>query len=219
MELASDLNNQEFDGAVNPDSRLVVQFFSKPVQNNFESEKQGRPIFEDVDFVKIYVPGDATSVTITPARADHKKRFPLHWAHYQNQHAGDAREIGTPIAQWPRVSAAQAEELRAVKFFTVESIAHASDSQLQGLGMVAGMSPFAFRDHAIRFLQIASDDKKVRELEDAKSKMENELAETRKEMAEMRAMMEALTKPVKVGENDPEAGRNKGGRPPKVDRG
>lgn len=212
--IASDLNNPEYAGASNPDARLAVQFYSKPMQNEFESEKQGRPIFYDCDFVKIFVPGDSTSVIDVPVREDHKKRFPLHWAHYQNKHGGDSKEIGTPLSHWPRLSQAQVEELRALKFYTVENVAGASDANLQRLGMVAGMSPYAFRDHAIRFLNLAKNDSTAQAAEERAKALEAENAQlkadtaaelakmredTEKAMAEMRAMVAAATVKGKPG--------------------
>jgi hypothetical protein len=74
--LASDLDNPDYTGATNPDSRLAVMFYSKPIENEFQSMAQGRPIFEDRDFVKIFVPGDPTTVVDTFVREDHKARFP-----------------------------------------------------------------------------------------------------------------------------------------------
>ena len=201
--LPSDLNNPDYAGPINPDSRLAVQFYSKPIQNEFESIKQGRPIFEDRDFVKIMVPGDPTSIIDTFVREDHKERFPLHWAHYQNKHGGDSKEIGTPLSQWPRVTPAQAEELRALKFYTVEGIAGASDAQLQRIGMIAGMSPYSFRDHAMRFLKTAQSDSVAQEAE-AKAKaleaekqalveqMALDKAENERKFAEMQAQIAAL---------------------------
>lgn len=182
--VASDLNNPEYVGATNPDARLAVLFYAKPLQNEFESEKQGRPIFFDVDFVRIQVPGDTTTVIDTPVREEHKKRFPLHWAHYQNKHGGDAKEIGTPLSQWSRLSQSQVEELRALKFYTVESVANASDAGLQKLGMVAGTSPYAFRDHAIRFLAIAKDDATAQASEDRAKALEAQIESMRKETDE-----------------------------------
>ena len=79
--LASDLNNPEFVGASNPDARLSVVFFSKPLKNNFRTEQEGRPIFDDCDMVRIYVPGDDKNIVETFVRDDHKRRFPLQWAH------------------------------------------------------------------------------------------------------------------------------------------
>lgn len=195
-KVASDLDNTDFAGAVNPDSRLAVQFYTRPLQNEFESDKQGRPIFQDVDFVKIFVPGDTTTIIDVPVREEHKKRFPLHWAHFQNKHGGDSKEIGTPLSQWPRLSASQVEELRALKFYTVENIAAASDANLQRLGMVAGMSPYAFRDHAIRFLNIAKGDASAQAAEERVKALEAENAklreDTEKKMAELQAQMAAI---------------------------
>jgi hypothetical protein len=194
--LASDLNNPDYQGASNPDSRLAVQFYSRPVQNEFESEKQGRPIFTDVDFVRIFVPGDQTSAIDTFAREEHKKRFPMHWAHYQNKHGGDPKEIGTPLSQWPRLTQSQVEELRALKFFTVESVANAADVSLQNIGMVAGMSPFAFRDHAKRFLQVARGDAVAQEAESRAKALDEENKRLREaqeaQAATLAAMQEQL---------------------------
>lgn len=195
--IASDANNPEFVGAHNPDSKLTVLFYSRAVQNTFQTEQQGRPIFDDVDFVKIHLPGDKNNIVDVPAREDHKARFPLHWAHYQNKRGGDQRLVGkTPISHWPRVTAAQAEELRAMQFLAVEDVAGASDSQIQRLGMIAGMSPYAFREAAQRFMQLAAGEagvtqaeQRVKELEEQSAR---EKAEFNERMAEMQKQIAAL---------------------------
>jgi len=200
--LASDLNNPDYVGATNPDARLAVRFFSQPVQNEWESQRQGRPIFQDVDFVEIQVPGDTTSKIVQAVREDHKKRFPLHWAHYQNNKGGEESAVGTPLSQWQRITPAQAEELRALKFKTVESIAYASDSNLQSLKMIAGMSGYALRDHAKRFLSLAQEDAQAGQNEERAKKMEEEnqalkdqLAKQAETLAEMQAAIAELAKP------------------------
>lgn len=210
--LASDANNPEFTGAHNPDSRLAVQFYSKPVQNEWETAKQNRAIFQDVDYVRIIVPGDSTSIIDVPVREDHKARFPMHWAHYQNKHGGDASEIGTPLSQWPLITASQGEELRALKFKTVESIAHASDQNIQRIGMLAGMGAYAFRERAQRFLKVALDDSTVQAAEERAKAAEEETKklreETEQKMAALREEMEA-----KIAQA---AAPKKRGRKPKV---
>ena len=155
--LASDDQNPEFVGAKNPDSALIVEFYTRPVQNMFQSSKQGRPIFDDVIYVKINVPGVKDMLWDTPARSDHKMRFPIQWAHYMNKTQGDAREIGTPLAEWSAVTRSQAEEFRSLKFFTVESIANASDANINNLGMMGGISPYALREKARAYLKAATD--------------------------------------------------------------
>ena len=82
--IASDDNNPNFVGQRNPDSALSVLFYSKAMQNEFESKKQGRPIFFDVDMVRIFLPGDDKNIIDTFARDDHKERFPRQWEHYRN---------------------------------------------------------------------------------------------------------------------------------------
>lgn len=152
MALASDASNRDFDGASNPDARLYVEFYINPIQNDFKTEQAGRPIFEDVTFVKIQVPGDNTFNVNTVAREDHKQRFPHHWAQFQNAHGADLQAIGTPLSQWAFLSKSVVEELKHQKYMTVEQIAGASDSQIGNLGMSAGHSPYDLRKRAIAYL-------------------------------------------------------------------
>lgn len=182
----------------NPDAGLYVQFYSKPVQNQFQTQLQGRAIYEDVDFVKIILPGDKHNIIDTFARDDHKARFPLQWAHYQNSH-GEKAEMGTPLSQWPLISASKAEELRAMNFRTVESIAHASDSQLEKLGMAAGMAAHAFRDRAIRYLAAAKDEstlnqeaERAKKLEEENAQMKAALDKQANDMEQMKQMIAEL---------------------------
>jgi hypothetical protein len=189
--LASDANNPEFAGAHNPDSRLFAQFYSKPIQNAFKSEKEGRPIFEDVVMVKIMTPGNNLNIIDTFARDDHKQRFPLQWAHFQNMKSGEA-VAGTPLTAWPLLTAAQCEEMKFYKFFTVESIAHASDQQLQSIGMVAGMSGFALRERAQRFLDLASKEATSNADAEKMKRLEAENANTAAALAALQEQMAAL---------------------------
>lgn len=153
MSLASDLNNREFVGATNPDSLLHVTFYTKAIRDNYKSEKEGRPIFFDVPYVRILTPGNQLSEIDTPAREDHKQRFPLHWAAFENSQGKGEQIIGTPVEEWASITRSEAESLKAMKFFTVEQIAGASDLQSQRLGMNSTM----LRQKAKAFLASAQD--------------------------------------------------------------
>jgi len=175
------------------DSRLNVRFESRPVKNDFQSEKEGRPIFEDRDFIIISVPGDNTLTSIAEVREDHKARFPLHWAHYQNTHGDDPKLVGTPISQWPLVTPAMAEELRYLKFHTVESLATASDAQLQAFGMKVGMSGNMLRSRAQNFLKVAGDESILHRQNEEMTKLREENASIRAETdAKLAAMQEQM---------------------------
>ncbi len=196
--IASDDANPDFVGQRNPDRSLSVLFYSKPFRNNFESEKQGRPIFTDMDMVKIITPGDDKNIIDTFAREDHKERFPLQWQHYVNKREGDQQLVGkTPLTAWQRLTPSQAEELRAMKFISVDDIAYASDAAIQRIGMAGGMAPHAFREAAQRFLKLAAGESEAAEQAERTRAAEAENQQLRQRMAEMEARLTAMaTAPV-----------------------
>jgi len=174
------------------DSRLQVRFYKRPVQQDQETQEAGRPIFKEFDFVHICVAGDTLTEIDTYVLNSHKQRFPQQWANYQNRvGANDDQVIGTPVAEWPLVSKSQAEELRAMKFHTVESIAGASDQQLQRMGMAAGMSPYAFRDKAKAFLNLATTAAETDKREQELNALREELAKKEQETAKIKAETDA----------------------------
>ncbi len=176
----------------NADSRLQVRFYKRPVQQEQESLEAGRPIYKEFDFVHICVAGDTLTEIDTYVLPSHKTRFPIQWANYMNrQGANEPEVVGTPVAEWPLVSKSQAEELRAMKFHTVESIAGASDQQLQRLGMAAGMSPYAFRDKAKSFLNLATSSAETDKREQEINSLKEELAKKDLETAKMKAETDA----------------------------
>jgi len=184
MALPSDQNNA--------DSRLQVRFYKRPVQQEQESLDAGRPIFKEFDFVHICVAGDTLTEIDTYAYASHKTRFPIQWANYMNrQGANDVEVVGTPVSEWPLVSKSQAEELRAMKFHTIESIAGASDQQVQRMGMAAGMSPYAFRDKAKAFLNLATNAAETDKRESEINFLKEELAKKNQETAKIKAETDA----------------------------
>ena len=176
------------------DSRLAVQFYKKSMKQEDASNEAGRPIFKEFDFVRIMIPGDNLTEIDTYAQESHKQRFPRQWAHYQNQTAGHEDIVGTPLDQWPQVTRSQAEELRGLKFHTVESIADCSDQQLQRIGMVAGMSPHNFRIKAKAFLNLANDSAEVAQREAELQALKEENAKIKAETdAKLTAMQEQMS--------------------------
>jgi len=185
--LASDGNNPNFVGAHNPDAALVVKFYSRAVHQPFESIKENRPIFNDVDYIMIHSPGNQLNIIDTPVTGEHRMRFRAQWADYQAG-KGSGMEHGTPVSAWSFLSPAQAEEFKAVKFYTVEQLANASDLQLQSLGMVGGMAPMAIRERAKAFLSQAAEHAPA--------------AAQAQENAELKAQLAALTAQVQAMARD-----------------
>ena len=197
----------------NADSRLSVRFYKRAIKQEDASTEAGRPIYKEFDFVNICVAGDNLTEIDTFALENHKQRFPLHWAQYINKLGNDNEGYeGTPLSEWPLVSKSQAEELRGLKFHTVEAVANASDQQLQRIGMVAGMSPYAFRDKAKSFLNLAdktaeSDkrDQEINALKEELAKKEQETAKIKQETDAKLALMQEQMATIlaAVGEKKP----------------
>ena len=197
----------------NANSRLAVYFHKKSKQNELKSEQEGRPIFEDVIYIRKMVPGDNLNIIDRPMYESDKNEFPMQWAHFQNKQGSEQMITGTPLIEWPLLTTAQAEELRGIKFYTVENIADASDAQLQRIGMMAGMSPHSFRDKARLFLSkakgLAEDSKREEELNNLREENAKIKAETDAKLAAMQEQMANIL--AAVGEKKPR------GRKPKVE--
>lgn len=137
------------------DGRLAIKFYKGTFEDPVATQVEGRPMFKEMDCICIQVPGDALNEIDRPVYESDKTRFPIQWANYRNRQDAEGSYEGTPLAEWPLITRSQAEGLRSQRFYTVESIATASDQQLQSVGMLAGMSPYTLRDKARLFIDSA----------------------------------------------------------------
>ena len=94
---------------------------------------------------------------------------------------------------WFLLRASQAEELKAMKFRTVDSIAGASDAAIAKLGMMAGMAPHAFRTKAQGFLAAAQNSTMAEQREAELKAAQDREAAMQAEMASLKAQVEHLT--------------------------
>lgn len=114
-------------------SGIFPKFFMKPVQNHAKSAEEGRPIFEDVEFIEIMIAGDAKSQVESKVSQKHIDRWPREYEAFKN--GLEATVTGTPITEWPAITASRAAELKALKIFTVEALAEIPDTAIQRIGM------------------------------------------------------------------------------------
>lgn len=128
-------------------TNLHVEFYTEPVENPAKTREQGRPIFEDKEFVRIKFPGDKHRVHVAPADEQslrdpqtndwltYKDRFPAHYEAFR-KNAVFVGE-GTPIDEAPFLTASKKAELKGVNIHTVESLADLPDSNLSKMGVGA----------------------------------------------------------------------------------
>jgi hypothetical protein len=171
------------------DSKLHVQFYLRPMIQLTESDNANRPIFRDVEHVRIMVPGDKLSIIDRCASSDDISRFPDHYAKFK---AGEGQQIvGTRLEAVPFLTRSMVEEFKFFGIITVEQLADASDSVGQKF-----MGFHQYKQKAQKFLEAANGtDARVTALE----KMVEDLKAAAAEKEEaMTKVMKPAGQPVKV---------------------
>lgn len=126
---------------------LHVEFFMDAVENPRRSREEGRPIFEDKEFVRIRIVGDPKNTIVSEAHepkgrdrdtgeiVTYATRFPEHYRLFK---AGEGQKLdGTPLTEVPWLTAGRREELKHFNVLTVEGLAQLDGSALQRLGLNA----------------------------------------------------------------------------------
>jgi hypothetical protein len=126
---------------------LHITFHVEAVKNEAASQTEGRPIFDDVEFVTIKFVGDKHNELVAPAHSFGSVRNPdtnerltyaqQFWKHYEAfQRNMEMRESGSPLEELG-LSQAKIKELNASNVYTVEGLAGLDGTFLQKLGMGA----------------------------------------------------------------------------------
>ena len=115
------------------DSSMLCIFYKRPIHNEVLSAQHGRPMYVDMDYVRIQQPGETSQVVDRPTKEDDKRRWPAQW----NAYAAGKDQVaeGTPLGLlFPRHPAAIAN-LQALGIMTVEHLANASATAIAAIGM------------------------------------------------------------------------------------
>jgi hypothetical protein len=129
-------------------SHLHVEFFTEAVHNKRKSVEEGRPIFDDVEKVRIRIAGDPKSVLVAPANSGSAMRDPqtnerltyaqLHSGPYEAFKRNEAYVgSGTPLSELTFLTESKRKELAALNIHTAESLAGLDGANLNRLGMGA----------------------------------------------------------------------------------
>ncbi len=124
---------------------LHVEFFTDAVENKSKTKAEGRPIYEDREFIRIKFPGDKQRVHVAPANEGYRRdpntnewvtyaqEFPKHYQAFKDnvEYHGE----GTPLAEVPFLTDSKRKELRALNIYTAETLAGLDGAQLEKLGM------------------------------------------------------------------------------------
>lgn len=197
------LDTADSMGAAENVSGLYVRFSKIPREDVDASDKAGHPVFVDIDYITIVVPGDKSSEVCRPATPDDKSRFRAAWDRYV---AGQGEAVsGTPLKEWPGVTRSQVEELAYFKIYSMEQLASVDDANLRNLG--AGY--LALRARARAYLE------RIRE-EAPLEKMRAEIQRRDEQLAQLQAQMDGLLRQSAAEESSPRARRQRKSNPAEV---
>jgi hypothetical protein len=165
----------------NPNDTAKPVFYVRSVQNNFETEKQGRAVFMNVEWVDIIVPGDMKSRFSSKVTEEHRNRWPLHYQAFKNKQ--EAPVSGTPIEQWPVLTPAQVDELKSYNIKTIEEMAALNETYLDAMGM--GSREMQVKARA--YLEAAAGTADVQKLRLDIDRKDKEIAELKRQISELSA--------------------------------
>lgn len=173
-----DVQNMANQARFAADSKLYVTFYLRAVMNNFKSAEQGRPIFEEEEYIRIIVPGDSKTTVDCPVTDEFRMRFPKQYEQFKK---GQEQAVtGTPLEVWPQMTVGLVAELKALNISTVEQLAALDDGKAQRI-----MGSHDLRRRAQAFLDAAQG-------EAASNKLTMELEKRDAEIEQLKQQMQQL---------------------------
>lgn len=203
MPPIADVNPEDFmsTNQSRMDDALLVKFFLKPKQDKRASEEQGRPIFKEVEYIDIKIPGDRSGGACRPALAKDIARFPKHYDAFKKRIEGEDEAVqGTLLAEWPQATRAMVEELAFFNVKTVEQLAGMSDANS---GQFMGMN--GLKAKAQQWLALAKEQKGATELKMELEKRDEQIAAMQTQIEALVAAQTAVKPKKKRGGGQPVA--------------
>lgn len=190
MRETYETNIEDFEDGQKSDNKTYVKFYIRPVHDEAKSAEEGRPIYNDAEYIEIRTPGNETNIIRRPVSEIEKRRFA---AQYRAFKAGETEQnTGTPLSEVPWITRSQVEELSYLRINTIEILSEVNDdvcTRIPGL--------FKLKQRAQLYVQQAKESapnlRLQKENEDMKNRMDS-LENTVTEQAAVIAQLKAQTK-------------------------
>lgn len=166
------------------DKKLLVIFYQDVQKNEIKSTEQGRPIFDEIDVIKIISPGQRDSF-VGLADEQYQQRFPTQWARYKaGRDQGEGS--GTPLSMLPWMSMSAVAEFKAMNCHTIEQLVGMPDSVSQRF-----MGHHQLKQRAQAYLDAAKDAAPLMKLNAELEKRDEQIAQLQ---TQVNAMLAAQAK-------------------------
>ena len=178
---------------------FYVDFELRPEEDREQTIAQGMPIFKDVEFAIITMPGGGLVVDkqVTDAllqewrHGDNRRKPPSPFAFTAYEAWKEGREApvnGTELKNWPGVTPAQLKTCQNAIIRTIEDLAEANADTIRKLGM----GGVAMAEKAKSYLSSAENNKASEEVASLKVKMESLVEAIDKKDRQIEDLLERL---------------------------
>lgn len=182
MEL---MRQQMGGGTAEDNKKLMVKFSIEAVHDHEASEKQGRPVYKDEEFITIWVPGDKDNVPHRPVRYSDKVMYPDQYRAFKE--GVSQAEPGTPLQMLPFMSPAQIAEMAHYGVKTAEQLVGMSDGNGQ---KVMGFQ--ALKQRTQKYLEALAGAAPAQRLQSELSKRDDEIEALKKLISEQADRIEKM---------------------------
>jgi hypothetical protein len=183
-------------------------------KNEFLSEREGRPMYDDVIYVEVISPGsrDSTPVfeLIRYPNEQSVNKEPLFGIKYQELKSYvesfikddevDSALSGTPLKQWPEISRTMISTLRAQNIYTVDALAALPDTKLS----VVGPDGRTWRTKAQAYIEAAKGSAHATKLAADLERAQEDIKARDEEIKELSARLTRMETSLNPGKHEPE---------------
>lgn len=114
------------------DAQLLVKFFVHPELSKFKSDKEGLPVYDDVEMVEVFQPGEKESVKQL-ATEFHKRRFPKQYENFKK--GAEQTNGGTPLDHLFPSEPGMILTLKSFNIYSIQQLAALTDTGISNLPM------------------------------------------------------------------------------------
>lgn len=171
-----------------------VKITTKTLKHDGKSAAAGIEIYEDIEYVEIFIIGDAANTVSKALKylSDQQRKDYEPLIAYFRASREHVPQTGTPLKMTPWLSPAQVATYEASGVLTLENLATLSDANIAKFGMGA-------RDHARKaqaHLTAAKDASEVNRLVDMETRLRAENDDLRRQMVELKKALDAVTEEI-----------------------
>jgi hypothetical protein len=218
MDMLQDPQYKTEDGA-------ALRIWRDSLQNNFLTEREGRPIFDEVILCEVIAPGSRDSTPVFEVERKYHElmgiadaaqgakyaAFRQYIEDFKRGETTDASLAGTPLTQWPELNRSLVATLRAADVYTVEALANLPDTKLT----IVGPDGRTWRAKAAAYITNAKNGAYATELAARVEALATQLADEQSRSAALASRVQELETAAANGQPAPAAGR-KAAKPPEA---